>query len=353
VLLATISPELNRQIQFLHQTSIKAESRKDLTAHSRGKPDRLLASEPAPCRRRNVWSPLVSSRVLTLLESGVRGLSSTHSPTRISSLSQTSANLESLRYAFFLGGRDLEMQAIGDIARSAGALVVDRGLAWGARASHYRDEIAMARADGYTPVLVELPWDVEQSADGVILVDHHGERAGLDRPSALRQVHALLGPSAPGWTRELALIEANDIGWIPAMQALGATLEEIWLIRAADRTAQGVTAAQESAAEQAIANLRWLADGRLAVVQCPHDRSAPITDRLHPALGGHAVGNLLLFGPKEVQFFGTGEIVLSLNAAHPGGWYGGALPERGYWGSDKIQDRHQLERQVLDWIGAI
>ena len=53
MLLATISPELNRKIQFLHQTSIKAESQKDLTAHSRGKPDRLLDHCPTCLRRHN------------------------------------------------------------------------------------------------------------------------------------------------------------------------------------------------------------------------------------------------------------------------------------------------------------
>lgn len=251
-----------------------------------------------------------------------------------------------MHYEIFLGGQDLEMQEIGRLARAAGVRVHDRGLRWGARASAYAQELAAALQAGRTPVLIEMPWDLP-AADGVLLVDHHGEQAGETQPSALRQVHRLLGASAGAWTRWHTLVEANDIGWIPALQAAGASVEEICAIRAADRAAQGVTATEETQAEAAIAGARVAAQGRLWVIDSPHDRSAPITDRLHPALGGPAVDNLLIRGPQELQFFGDGALVQWLAQRHPGSWYGGALPARGYWGSSAPLDRKELESGVI------
>ncbi len=240
-------------------------------------------------------------------------------------------------FEVFLGGADLEMLTIGDLARSAGVRVHDRGLAWGAKASDYAEEIAETLQRGHIPVLVELPWDLPPPSAPAILVDHHGERAGSACPSALRQIHELLGKPAHSWTREYQLIEANDVGWIPAMQAQGASADEIRAIRAADRAAQGVSAEEEQAAAAAVAALRWSADGKLAIVDSQHDRSAPITDHLHPAFGGPAIDNLLILGPKETQFFGSGAVIKALAEQYPNSWYGGALPARGYWGNSAAQ----------------
>lgn len=242
----------------------------------------------------------------------------------------------------FLGGHDLEMQVIGELARAAGVPVHDLGLRWGARASAYRDQMAAARAAGKACVLVELEWDLGELPPDVHLVDHHGERAGADRPSSLRQVHTLLGATAGPWTRWHTLVEANDVGWIPSLQAMGASAEEIAAIRTADRRAQGITDDEEEAAERAVRDARSVLDGRLLVVQCVHDRSAPITDRLHPALGGPATGAILILGPRETQFFGCGTAVRALAAKFPQSWYGGALPERGYWGIAKVLDEATL-----------
>lgn len=255
-------------------------------------------------------------------------------------------------YTIFLGGHDLEMATIGKLARAAGIPVEDRGLSWGARASDYRREIELARAGGRVPVLVEMPWDLPTDAKGVVLIDHHGDGAGIDKPSALRQIHNLLKMPPDSWTREFALIEANDIGWIPAMQALGADAADIRRIREADRAAQGVTVEEEAAAERAITGLRWSCGGRLAIVDSPHDRSSPITDRLHPALGGAEVSNILILGPREIQFFGEGQLVHALDKDFPGGWFGGALPIRGYWGAQMISGRDDVAKRLEEWLLA-
>jgi len=237
-------------------------------------------------------------------------------------------------FVFFLGGRDLEMVTIHGLLAEEGAPFFDRQLAWGAKASEYAAEIGQALAAGRTPVLVELEPDRNTGDDRVILIDHHGPRAGRDRPTSLEQVFALLRLPEKRWTRWFALVSANDRGHIRAMLALEppATLAEVRSVRSADRAAQGITAEQERQAAEAVAAARVLADGRLTVVELPHSRVAAAADRFEPALGGVGYENLLVYAPHEVSFFGAGRIIEQLAARHPGGWFGGNLPDYGFWG---------------------
>jgi hypothetical protein len=231
---------------------------------------------------------------------------------------------------FFLGGRDLEMATIAELVRGelGAAAVMDKGLGWGARAEAYAPEIAAWRAAGGTAVLVELP-GVERPGPDVIEVDHHGGRVG--EPSALRQVFALLGLPERRWTRHFALVEANDVGHVAAMRAIGASAEEMAAIRAADRAAQGITAAEEAAGRAALAAARTALGGRLLVVALPHGRAATVTDPLALEQGGET-RDVLVLTPGGAQFFGRGGAVAALDAAFPGGWRGGELPRRGFWG---------------------
>jgi len=63
-----------------------------------------------------------------------------------------------------------------------------------------------------------------------------------------------------------------------------------------------------------------------------HARTATVTDRLAKELGGSGYQNLLILSPKEVNFYGSGKLIAILDARFPGGWSGGSLPERGFWG---------------------
>src|SRR5947209_1249501 len=120
-------------------------------------------------------------------------------------------SVDAAKYIFFLGGRDLEMSTIRELLSShAQGRFHDRGLAWGARTSAYRDEIARALEAGQTPVLVELEDDVGLDPARVVVVDHHGTKAGHDRPTSLEQVFALLGRPRDEWSRWFALVAAND-----------------------------------------------------------------------------------------------------------------------------------------------
>jgi len=240
------------------------------------------------------------------------------------------------RYHFFLGGHDLEMVTISElVARHSAFVIHDRQLRWGAKASDYCTEIAAALEAGAVPVLIELALDLPLPPDKIRIIDHHGTQAGHDKPTSLEQVFALLNLPDTLWDRHLQLVAANDRGYIPAMLELDASRAEIESIRQQDRHAQGITAAEEQAAAVAVQQLDYLLDGRLIVAHLPHNKTAALVDRLQ--LGqldqsDAGCGNILVFSPREVNFFGNGEAVYALASAFPGGWYGGDLPIKGFWG---------------------
>lgn len=251
---------------------------------------------------------------------------------------------------YFLGGRDLEMRAIADLlAVHAPGRYADRGLTWGARASDYAEQLRACLAVSQQPVLVELAWDLQDlPAEKVVLIDHHGAAASASAPTSLEQVFARLQRPRSEWTRQLALIAANDRGHTHAMQAMGATIGEMRDIRAADRAAQGIDSGHERAAESAIAAVERLPSGTL-VVRLPHAHAATVTDRLDAVLGGPGYRDLLVLSPDEVNFYGSGETIARLDTAFPGGWRGGELPRRGFWGHAGLDDTSE----VLDLLTRV
>jgi len=157
---------------------------------------------------------------------------------------------------FFLGGRALEMGTIRELREAhAPGRFVDKGLAWGAKASDYGPEIAEAGKRGDVPVLIELALDMELPGNAVI-IDHHGERAGADMPTALEQVFDFLGLDRQRqWTRHFELVAANDRGHIAGMQEAGASRREIAAIRRAEWRALGLDEKDEREVRQALAGL--------------------------------------------------------------------------------------------------
>lgn len=244
-------------------------------------------------------------------------------------------------FAFFLGGHDLEMVTIRDLLQAQSQRTTDHGLSWGARASAYAREIAQAHDDGQVPVLVELEPDIDLPA-GTQLVDHHGARVG--EPSALLQVFRLLGLPDQDWSRRFQLVSANDIGHAAGLRAAGASDAEILSIRAEDRRAQGITPEQESAGLAALSQaVRW-PDG-IFVVRLPHAHAATVTDPLDMAFSEPP--DLLVVTPEGRNFFGTGDRIARLDRAFPGGWTGGDLPERGYWGILQVIDEKMLRATLI------
>jgi len=240
------------------------------------------------------------------------------------------------RLHFFLGGRDLEMLEIRHLLEAhAAGQVEDLGLAWGARASAYRPGIEAALARGETPVLVELQDDLPPEIDRarLLAVDHHGEAAA--RPTSIEQVFALLGLPPAAWTRRLALVAANDRGHVAGLLEAGATAEEVAAIRAADRAAQGVTAADEAEAGRAIATRQ--VSGRLTEVTTSSLTSSAIADRMLPVMGGPGHDALLVVMPGKLAAFAEGRAIQRLAAEVPGGYWGGDLPRRGFWGASRAE----------------
>lgn len=259
------------------------------------------------------------------------------------------------KFWFFLGGMDLEMHAILELLKAESvASVSDKGLAWGAKASDYAAEIAQRRSEGYSPVLVELTWDLGDAPPDVVLVDHHGQRAGLDKPSSLRQVFDLLKLPNSRWTRSLELIAANDSGYIPAMRELGAPNEEIERIRREDRRYQGVTDEEEALAAHAVCRRVELFGGALVEVELPHSRTSPVVDRVYVERGAQAGTHALaVYSPSETNVFASGDVIAHLDRTFPGGWLGGALPDYGYWGHGSdgaLAARVRVE--LRQWVGA-
>lgn len=235
-------------------------------------------------------------------------------------------------HVFFLGGQDLEMVTIRDLLLETGAMFHDKRLGWGARASDYRAEIDAALAAGDSPTLIELELDVRLPEERITVVDHHDHRAGTDARSSLRQVFDLLALPPERWTREFELVDANDRGHIPGMIRSGATADDIVRIRAADRAAQGVTADEQKAAREAIAERISTPNGDLTLVRVPHSKASVVADLMHAELGGPGYTNLVVLSPTEINVFAEGWIVSALKEALPQGWSGGDLPERGFWG---------------------
>jgi hypothetical protein len=234
---------------------------------------------------------------------------------------------------YFLGGADLEMAEIRALLATERARVIDHGLSWGAALSHYRAEIEAVHEKGETPVAIELTDDMPAdwpARERLNEIDHHGARAGHGRPTSLEQLFARLKLPPACWTRRMALVSANDRGHVAAMREIGASREEMAVIRAEDRAAQGVTPAME---RQALDDVKArVIMGRLTVIETALKTSTPIADAMNPALGGPGHDRLLVVMSDTLALFGDGALISALAAAFPGSWWGGDLPAMGFWG---------------------
>lgn len=251
---------------------------------------------------------------------------------------------------FFLGGQDLEMVTLRALLEeSAPGRFYDAGLGWSeAKASRYRETIEAVAKRGQVPVLVELENDLGLDEVDCVVVDHHGSRAGRGRATALEQVFDLLELPRERWDRWLELVAANDRAYIAGLAEAGASREEMVRVRAADRRAQGIGEAEEQAAERAVEGVESRLGGRLLVAHLPHARTAALTDRLAPELGGPGFDNLLIRSPGEVNVFAAGPVIEHLAAAFPDGWYGGNLPQHGYFG--RSADDDAVLRALETWL---
>ncbi|NTW15368.1 MAG: hypothetical protein HGA38_03285 [Candidatus Moranbacteria bacterium] len=218
----------------------------------------------------------------------------------------------------------------------------NKNLAWGAKASDYREEIARAVADGYIPVLIELVIDIDLP-EGAIDINHHDARS--TEPASILQALDLLGIEP---TRHDLLVATNDSGFLHGLLRFGATTAEIAEVRAEERRVQAITAEQE---EQAIAALRDMRIEEIngvalgIVDNLPHSRFAPVSDH---AFAEGQVDCLVSVcrgeeGSHEIQFEWYPELVRALAEKYPDSWSGGQ-----YWGS--YADPDEVICFILGWL---
>ncbi len=250
---------------------------------------------------------------------------------------------------FLLGGCDLEMEEIRKLLKNQGCkpyekeaegacFYADRNLEWGAKLSDYGDLLDF---DGEI-VGIELVDDIEPPSNYRV-IDHHGKL--WCRPSALEQVADMFGVQLNRWQQ---LVSANDKGHIPALEAMGATPEEIAKIREADMKAQGVT---EGEIEQAILDAKtarlekgvWIVETRLKHV-------SPLVDLLFYQKKLPAI----VIDPDEptLSFYGgtiTKLIGRFKEAVDKGTAYYGGNP-LGYFGLTKEYFKEHTPKEAIDAI---
>lgn len=203
---------------------------------------------------------------------------------------------------FLLGGHDLEMLEIERLLKQARCRYFDRGLSWAtASLDAY---VAELEKYGNQPGIIIYGVELRDGSlagryNNYSLIDHHNEFQ--ERKSSLEQISDILELKL---TRYQNLVAANDRGYIPAMQASGATCEEIQTIRRQDRAAQGITEEEEILAQKAIDEYKE-EYGDLIIVRAVSPRFSPICDRLWP------YRKLLVFTDDLLCYYGKGKHYLT------------------------------------------
>ena len=253
------------------------------------------------------------------------------------------------QHIFFLGGYDAEMIEICNVLQAKGEQFFDKKLPWGACLSAYTAELRSVPFQSI-PVLIELKID-RPCPNHAIIIEHHNEKAGKDKKTSIEQVADLLGI---GLSRRQKLISANDRGYIMAMrEELCATDDEIAEIRALDRKAQGVTDEDEKLAEDSIEkHLEKITDDAI-IVNSLTNKTSPVFDRLYDKYR-----HVFVFTSNgEMNYSGTGETVCRLVEKYKKRkekdltaefWYGGDLPEYGFFGTKASSEVEEIKSMVQD-----
>ncbi len=247
---------------------------------------------------------------------------------------------------------DLEAKTILEMLGKNEEEYLVTGQAWGASweklEEELKEKVEEAKQNGKNVYGVELQGD----SNGAINIDHHiyGEDDRSNPKSSIEQVADILGVEL---TLDEQFVSANDKGYIPAMQELGANLgieekdlqEIIANIRMRDREMQGVTPQQEAQAQEAVEKLGDLSEKREYIaMDLPHSKTSTVTDRLF----GKYDNLLITSADGETNFYGKTEIINMLNEKFPGGWSGGQLDQgSGFWGGYANQDEIKAEVKKL------
>ena len=171
-------------------------------------------------------------------------------------------------------------------------------------------------------------------------IDHHvyPDEDRSHPESAIEQVARELGVELNRWQR---LVAANDRGYIPAMEALDATPEEIAAVRRQDRQAQGLTPEDEDRARRDIESAEWRGDRVL--VRCCGQPTSAHSDFLH----GQAK-EALLIGNRSWEYEGPRRRLFAAQGFTEETWMGGAEAS-GYFGVKSPGPESQRRLLELFW----
>jgi len=217
---------------------------------------------------------------------------------------------------------DGEAVAIRDLLEGRGERVLVSSQRWGASWAKLEPAILeeLSRSAGAEVYGIELQG---AALCGGRNIDHHYYRGDdrSNRLSSLEQVAEILGVELD---RHQQLVAANDRGYIPAMEAMGATTEEVLRIRQLDRRAQGITGEQERQAEMDVAAAEW--NGKRVEVWCPEGITSAHSDLLYSR-----AEEALLRAPDQWQYEGPRHMEF-VRARFPEQVWSGGRPESGYFG---------------------
>lgn len=224
---------------------------------------------------------------------------------------------KNFQYIYFLGGNDLEMVEIRKILSVQKAPFIDKQLAWGAKMSDYKDEIAKLTPTE-VPIFVELEQDMQLDIVHEI-IDHHGLYS--HKPSSIEQIAKKFEIKLD---RFQTLVAINDKSYIQGLKKFGASKQEIEIIRQLDKLAQGVTQEDEVLADEALKGTKMV--NKIPVIFSKTNRFSAIADkvefkdyviysaeslcifttktkRIMKLLKTHIEQNLAYYGGTEQMFF--------------------------------------------------
>ncbi len=256
---------------------------------------------------------------------------------------------------------DLEAKTIVEMLQREGEDFLVTGQAWGASWDELEQDIKQAIDRAKEEEKQVYGVELQGDSNGAINVDHHtyGEDDRSNPKSSIEQVAEILGVEL---TLDEQFVSANDKGYIPAMEKLGAELglsaedsqEIIANIRMRDREMQGVTLEQEAQAQEAVEKLGKIAEKREYIqLDLPHSKTSTVTDRLY----GKYDNLLITSGDGETNFYGKADIIKMLLERFPNPdpennpycrWASGDYENLGYgfWGGNKNLNQDEVKAAV-------
>jgi len=242
---------------------------------------------------------------------------------------------------FLLGGHDLEMITIRDILKENNISFEDKKLNWGAKLSDYKDVIEANKEK--TVYAVELEEDMELPSN-YYRIDHHNDC--LDREASILQVLKLLNIEPNEVQKRIA---ANDSRYIPGMQCIGSTNDQIHIVRENDRRAQNVPIEDDAIGAEDVKNRK--VENSIDIVYAHTSHFSTITDSLYFDVDEkERKTKTIIYTEIKIVFYGflltdLKKLLKKFDLEESSYYFGGG--EEGFIGiKDNVLDKKQISKLV-------